>query len=165
MRCGKCAGAHRRQDCTARASYCANCTGNHLASDGRCPRAIEVKRKIAEKREGQRHRSTQEINKRSQPTQHREHQRESERADQPKKATGCEGELPLIKLADSDLTRLALLFSAHTVLHARAIHRNDGKLEWDDIPHLTSKAVSWAFKKSISPLTIRDYLLQLPENL
>ena len=79
MRCGKCAGAHRRQDCTARASYCANCTGNHLASDGICPRAIEVKRKIAEKKEGQRNRSTQEINKRSQPTQHREHQRQGER--------------------------------------------------------------------------------------
>ena len=145
MRCGNCAGAHRRQDCTARASYCANCTGNHLASDGKCPRAIEVKRKIAEKREGQRHCSTREINKRSQPTQHREHQRQGERADQPKKATGGESELPLIKLADSDLTRLALLFSAHTVLYSRTIHRNEGKLEWDDIPHLASKAVSWAF--------------------
>ena len=110
MRCGKCAGAHRRQDCTARASYCANCTGNHLASDGRCPGAIEVKRKIAEKREGQRHRSTQEINKRSEPTQHREHQRQGERADQPKKATGGESELPLIKLADIDLTVLPFCF-------------------------------------------------------
>ena len=158
-------GAQETGLSTARASYCANCTGNHLASDGRCPRAIEVKRKIAEKREGQRHRSTQEVNKRSQPTQHREHQRQGERADQPKKATGGESELPLIKLADSDLTRLALLFTAHTVLYSRTIHRNEGKLEWDDIPHLASKAVSWAFRKDISPLIIRDYLLQLPENL
>ena len=165
IRCGKCAGAHRRQECTARASYCANCTGDHLASDGRCPRAIEVKRKIAEKREGQRHRSTQEVNRRSQPTQHREHQRQGERADQPKKASGGESELSLIRLADSDLTRLALLFSAHTVLYSRTIHRNEGKLEWDDIPHLASKAVGWAFRKEISPLIIRDYLSQLPENL
>ena len=165
MRCGKCAGPHRRAECTARASYCTNCTGNHLASDGRCPRAIGVKRKIAEKREGQRHRGSQVINKRTQPTQHREHQRQSERPEQPKKATGGEGELPLIRLADSDLTRLALLISAHTILHARAIHRNDGKLEWDDVPHLASKAVNWAFRKSISLLTIRDYLHQLPDNL
>ena len=150
VRCEKCAGPHRRAECTARASYCANYTGNHLESDGRCPGAIEVKRKIAEKRNGHRHRGSQEINKRAQPSQHREHQRQSERTEQPKKTTG-EGELPLIRLADSDLTRLALLISVHTILHARA---NDGKLEWDDVPHLASKAVNWALRKSIPPLTI-----------
>ena len=29
VRCGKCAGPHRRPECTATASYCANCTGNN----------------------------------------------------------------------------------------------------------------------------------------
>ena len=41
-----------REVCTASekdrlASYCANCRVYHLASEGRCPRAIEAKRKIA----------------------------------------------------------------------------------------------------------------------
>ena len=117
VRCGKCAGPHRRAECTAGASYCANCTGDHLASDGRWPRAIEVKRKIAEKRESQRHRASQAINKKSAPTQHRQHQRQSERAEQPKKATGGElPELPLLHLSDSDLTRIALYISAHTIM-------------------------------------------------
>ena len=44
-----------REVCTASekdrlASYCANCRVYHLASEGRCPRAIEAKRKIAYKK-------------------------------------------------------------------------------------------------------------------
>ena len=167
VRCGKYAGAHNRPECTARASYCANLRGDHLASDGRCPRAIEVKRKIAEKREGQRHRGTQAINKRSAPTQHQQHQRQSERAEQPeqpKKATRGElPDLPLLNLSDNDLPRLGFFISAHTILYARAIAT--GTMEMDDIPHIASKSVNWAFRKNISPLTIRDYLLLLPDNL
>ena len=153
-----------RAECTARASYCANCTGDHLASDGRCPRAIEVKKKIAEKREGQRHRGTQATNKKPAPAQH---QRQSERAEQPeqpkKAARGELPDLPLLNLSDNDLTRVALFISAHTILYARAM--NAGTMEPDDVPLIASKSVNWAFRANVSPLTIRDYLLHLPKDL
>ena len=164
VRCGKCAGPHKRAECTARASYCANCTGDHLASDGRCPRAIEVKKKIAEKREGQRHRGTQATNKKPAPAQHQRQSKRAEQPEQPKKAARGElPDLPLLNLSDNDLTRVALFISAHTILYARAM--NAGTMEPDDVPHIASKSVNWAFRANVSPLTIRDYLLHLPKDL
>ena len=136
MRCGKCTRAHSRAECTARASYCANCTGNHLASDRRCPRAIEVKRKIAERHRGSQERLSRDM--RQLRSQHRQHQRRSERAEKHKKATRGElPELPLLHFSDSDLTRLGLFISAHTILYARTMYA--GTMELDDIPHIASK--------------------------
>ena len=128
------------------------------------PRAIEVKKKIAEKREGQRHRGTQATNKKPAPARN---QRQSERAEQPeqpkKAARGELPDLPLLNLSDNDLTRVALFISAHTILYARAM--NAGTMEPDDVPHIASKSVNWAFRANVSPLTIRDYLLHLPKDL
>ena len=96
------------------------------------------------------------------PTLHRQHQRRTnEHTEQPMKATG--GELPLLRLADSDLTRLGLFISAHTILCAGVM--NAGTVDLEDVPHIASKSIKWAFRKNISPVTIRDYLLQLSDNL
>ena len=38
-------------------------------------------------------------------------------------------------------------------------------MEPDDVPHIANKSVNWAFRANVSPLTIKDSLLQLPKNL
>lgn len=146
-RCGSCAGNHSRKDCKADFTRCANCQGDHLSSDGRCPRAVEVRRQVTERKSGQINRGQQAVN-RGQQGRYQQSQRQS---------AGSARVPQHPSLTGKDLTSLTLMISASYLKIRRWEQRMEAEgqdLEWDDIPHLTTEAVNWAFGSSINPSNI-----------
>ena len=143
-RCGRCAGPHSRRDCNSRNIKCANCSGDHMSTDDRCPRATNFRDRINNKRVGQVNRGKDEVRRRG-PEKERHISRPAPQ--RPQKEVSIDS-----NFSKKNLTRLSISLS--TQMLRILMSQESGKLRLEHIPSIINDAVNWAFAAEVDIETV-----------
>ena len=133
-RCGRCAGTHSRRDCNSRTSKCANCSGDHMSTDDRCPRVTNFRDRINNKKVGQVNRGMDEV-RRWGPEKERHISRPAPQ--RPQKEVSIDS-----NFSKKNLTRLSVSLS--TQMLRILMNQESGKLRLEHVPSTINDAVNWA---------------------